>query len=262
MLNIILRLFYFLIILITGPIGMLITRVLAYNGSTAHWWLYFFTIPPISLIPATLLGFNIIKLAPHPNFLRGLGVTDFFSYPGIIGYSVVSQLIINFFCNATQMGNFLALAFSTGLFIFIARLYRKTMECKPRDAKPYLPLINETAGAIIGAILGQLLLLGITFIPYVGEYFKIVLNVINMFPGLMVGFLLTFGYLSLNAYYKYNPTELIKSCHMPKLFQTKMMDWFKTFILTSISTVGYYLWYILILNIKKNTDLEEDEDEE
>jgi len=258
MLNILLRLFYFLSILITGPIGMLITRVLAYNGSTAHWWLYFFTIPPISIIPAFLLGFNIIKLAPHPNFLRGLSVTDFFSWPGIVGYSVVSQIIINLFCNASDFNSFLSLAFSTGLFVFIARLYRKTMECNPRDSKPYLPLINETSGTIIGAVLAQLLLSLITLIPYVGPIFKIILKTINLFPGLMVGFLLTFGYLSINAYYKYNHTELIKSCHVPKLFQTKIMDWVKTLGLSTVSTIAYYIWYITILNIKGSEEEEEE----
>ncbi len=145
--------------------GQLIARIIYLNGSLDKPWLFFFSIPPLSLIPALLMMFGLIK--------KGKGGKPYDAYillPIIVG--LLSDIFLKKYFLAYKVPFIkLALVFIT---LFIIYWFKSRKICKKSSA-PASKLIADTlATYVLISVIGIVL----RYVPVIGIVIKIVSKII------------------------------------------------------------------------------------
>jgi len=145
--------------------GQLLARILFLNGSLDKIWLLFFGIPPLTLIPALLMMFGLIK--------KGKGGKPWDQYiliPIII--NIISGFIIDKFYEGIQgiIVKYIILLFS---FVFIYWLKSKKI-CNNKSAA----VTKIISDSLLSYILMIIMTIALQYIPFIGTMIKILVKVI------------------------------------------------------------------------------------
>lgn len=145
--------------------GQLIARITYLNGSLDMPWLFFFSIPPLSLIPALLMMFGVIKKG------KGGKPYDFFILlPIIVG--VFSDLFLkNYFISYKIPFVKMILIFVTTYLVY---WYKSRKICKNVSA-PVSKLLQD---ALMTNALISIMAIVLKFVPVIGVGIRVISKII------------------------------------------------------------------------------------
>lgn len=145
--------------------GQLIGRIIYLNGSLDMPWLFFLSIPPLSLIPALLMMFGVIKKG------KGGKPYDLYIFIPII-VAILSDIFLKqFFLPYKVPFVKLILLISS---IYLVYWYKSTNICKSSSA-PITKLLADTLITYISiGIMGIIL----KYIPVIGIFIKIISKIL------------------------------------------------------------------------------------
>jgi hypothetical protein len=159
------KLFAIIVTIVLPFFGQLIARIIYLNGSLDKSWLFFFSVPPLSLIPALLMMFGLIK--------KGKGGKPYDLYillPIIVG--VISDVFLKKYFLPYKI------PFIKLLLIFITMYgiywFKSRKICKSSSAPPSKLLVDTLATYVLISIVGIVL----KYVPVIGVAIKVLTKII------------------------------------------------------------------------------------
>lgn len=145
--------------------GQLVARIMYLNGSLDKPWLFFFTIPPLSIIPAIMMMFGLIK--------KGKGGKPYDSY-------ILLPIIVGFFSDIFLKKYFLPYKVPfVKLFLIFITMYAvywfKSRKICNSKSPPASKLLSDTlATYVLISIIGIVL----RYIPLIGIIIRVIAKII------------------------------------------------------------------------------------
>ena len=150
---------------ITIPVfGQLYARFALLNGSMNKPWLFLFSMPPLTIIPALAIMFSMVDK------IEGEGDP----WDNIVWFPLIGNTIGAIFARNHPSRNIFKFFLSIGGF-FIAYWYRSTKGCNAEGSAKSSKLALD---ALISYIATICLVLFLPYIPYIGSVFSILQDII------------------------------------------------------------------------------------
>jgi hypothetical protein len=158
------KLFAIIITIILPFFGQLIARIIYLNSSLDKPWLFFFSIPPLSIIPALLMMFGLIK--------KGKGGKPYDLY---ILLPIIVAIISDFFLKKYFLPYKVPFVKLFLIFIFVYGVYwfKSKKICKKRSA-PVSKLLSDT---LVTYILINIITIILRYIPVISVFIKVLAKI-------------------------------------------------------------------------------------
>ena len=211
--------------------GQIIARISYLNGSLDKPWLLLFGIPPLTLIPALMMMFGLIKKG------KGGKPWDYYILIPII-LNIIMGFVLKKYGIKGQIIKYVVLLLS---FFFIYWLRSKKL-CKNKSAR-FTKILTDS---LITYILMEVMKIVLEYVPFIGIMIKVITKTIP------------YGYLILDAFSifcVYIITNMINSSSSNFCKTTTKNKYIGILILISIM-----ITYKNYLSLKKNNNIETNND--
>jgi len=145
--------------------GQLVARIMFLNGSLDKPWLFFFAIPPLTIIPALLMMFGLIK--------KGKGGKPYDTY---ILLPIIVDIVSDFFLKKFFLPYkipFIKL-FIIFLTMFVVYWFKSKKICKNSSAPASKLIVDTLATYVLISVIGIVL----KYVPLIGVFIRVLAKII------------------------------------------------------------------------------------